>query len=368
MRTLAPATVGIVGSGQLGWMMITEGRKLQHRFYVLDDNVGPATRVADGHLPLGEYKKFVEMCDVVTFEFEHVSERVLEYANKKGKLFPSLASANLKTDRSREKMFLRDHGFPVAEFGVAKNRRDALHLARRLGSAVIKSSRGGYDGKAQYYYGGDRTIPRNLDFAHGCVVEAYVKFDCEASIVASRDRDGKKLFHRPTFNKNEQGILFYTEAPVPDFGMREIASRLLDALDYVGVMVVEFFIVHGRAIINEFAPRVHNSGHHTLHGSSISQFEQHLRVISGLPVPEPVLFRPSGIVNAVGVDIGKEMQGKLLPIPETRTYSYGKLGLRRRRKMGHVNITAKNRRELKERIRHVTNLLYDGHHEAYFAA
>lgn len=367
MCTLASTNVGIIGSGQLGWMTIIEGRKLQNRYYVLDDKAGPATKVADGHLPVSDYKKFVDMCDVVTFEFEHIDKKVLEYANRKEKLFPSIASVNLKIDRSLEKLFLRDNRFPVVEFGIAKNRIDALQLAKKLAPAVIKSSHGGYDGKAQYYYGVDRKRPQELNLAHGYVIEEYVKFDLEASIVASRDRNGKKLFHLPAFNKNEGGMLFYNEAPCADFGMKGIASRLLDVLDYVGVMAVEFFIADGKAIINEFAPRVHNSGHHTLHGSSISQFEQHIRVITGLPVPKPVLFRPSGIVNAVGVNIDREMQEKLLSIQETRAYSYGKSDLKSRRKMGHVNITASNRNDLIERIGQVANLLYGKNPETYFA-
>jgi 5-(carboxyamino)imidazole ribonucleotide synthase len=360
--------VGILGSGQLGWMMITEGRKLENRYFVLDDAAGPATRVADGHLPVGAYRKFVDRCDVVTPEFEHLNPKVLHYASQKGKLFPSIESLDLKRDRSLEKRFLRDRGFPIARFGLAKNKTQALKLAKKLGHAVIKSSHGGYDGKAQHYYGVDGKRSPELEFAPTYVVEEYVEFDQEASIIASRDRDGHKLFHAPSFNQNEEGILLYNEAPYADHGMRKIASGLLDALNYVGVMGVEFFIVDGTAIVNEFAPRVHNSGHHTLHGSSISQFEQHVRVITGLSVPEPVLFRPSGIVNAVGMNIDRRMEEALLSVPETHTYSYHKSDPKRRRKMGHVNITAGTMRELKERIRQVARRLYGPSPRACFSS
>lgn len=352
--------VGILGAGQLGWMMILEGRKLGNRYYVLGDDPGSAGRVADGCLPVREFEKFVDRCDVVTPEFEHIEARVLEYAHRRGKLYPPLESILLKVDRSREKRFLQDHGFPTPEFQVAQDGDEALALAKRMGRAVIKASHGGYDGKGQTYVGLGPDTSGPLPAAPSYVVEEYVEFDEEASIIASRDAQGRKVFHPPSRNRNLEGILLHSEAPRADAGMKDIASRLLDALDYVGVLAVEFFIVRGKAMVNEFAPRVHNSGHHTLHGSSISQFEQHLRVITGLPVPEPVLFRPSGIVNAVGVEPDRSRLEPLLQIPETRPYAYGKSGLRNRRKMGHVNVTASSGPQLQERIREVTRVLYGG--------
>ncbi len=352
--------VGILGSGQLGWMMILEGRKLGNRYSVLADDAGPAGRVADGKFPVREYTKFVDRCDVVTPEFEHIDARVLEYAHRQGKLYPPLEAITLKSDRSREKGFLRDHGFPTPQFREARDAAEALEIAQQMGRAVIKASRGGYDGKGQTYVGiGPRPVGPLPD-APGYLVEEYVEFDEEASIIASRDAQGVKQFHTPSRNQNLEGILLHSAAPRADEGMREIASRLLDALEYVGVLAVEFFLVKGTPLVNEFAPRVHNSGHHTMHGSSISQFEQHLRVITGLPVPAPVLFRPSGIVNMVGVEPDRNRLQELLQLPETRPYSYGKSELRKRRKMGHVNVTASTGPQLKDRIAEVTRVLYGG--------
>ncbi|MBX8631407.1 MAG: 5-(carboxyamino)imidazole ribonucleotide synthase [Thermoplasmata archaeon] len=359
--------VGIIGSGQLGWMMIIEGRKLQNSYYVLDDKPGPAARLADSYIPVSEYKKFVDACDIVTFEFEHVSEQALLYAEKKDKLRPGIDSVSLKRDRAAEKEFLSANGIPVAEYSISDSREDALKSARAFGKAVIKSSRGGYDGKGQFYYnalgkGGKIRLPAGERF----VVEEFIDFDFEASVIASRGEDGTKRFHIPSFNRNVGGILFFNEAPFRDYGMRDVASKILDALEYVGVMGVEFFIRGGRCIVNEIAPRVHNTGHHTLHGSSISQFEQHLRTITGLPVPEPLLYKPSGIVNAVGVEITREKEERLMRIPETHSYPYGKGELRRRRKMGHVNVNAHTVRELRERRRRVIEILYGSEPEAYF--
>lgn len=358
--------VGIVGSGQLGWMMIIEGRKLQHRYFVLDGARGPAARIADGYMPPSDFKAFVDGCDVVTVEFEHVEERVLRYAEKAGKLRPSINAVALKRERTAEKEFLSRNHFPVGRFSIADNAAEALEAAGEFDRAVIKSSRGGYDGKGQFYVEGGHLEGQTLPVGERFVVEEFVEYDYEASIIASRGIDGGKHFHTPSLNSNESGILFYNEAPCDDSGMKEIASRLLDALDYVGVMGIEFFIVSGRAVINEFAPRVHNSGHHTLHGSSISQFEQHLRAITGLPISPPVLFRPGGIVNAVGIELGKETEETLLRIPETHVYQYGKSDLRKRKKMGHVNMNASDLSELRERRRRVIETIYGGSPHDYF--
>jgi 5-(carboxyamino)imidazole ribonucleotide synthase len=360
--------VGIVGTGQLGWMMINEGRRLPHRYFVLGEPGGPASRVADGAFAPEAYRRFVDKCDVVTPEFEHTDLRTLRYASRQGKLVPPMGALTLKLDRAQEKTFLRDRGFPLGEFHLARSPEEARRLARNLGRAVVKASRGGYDGRGQYYLGGPRPSPEEKLPAGEFVVEEYIDFDAEASLLGSRDREGRKLFHTPSFNVNRAGILLSNEAPCEDLGMRRIVSRLLDELDYVGVLAVEFFLVGGRALVNEFAPRVHNSGHHTLHGSSISQFEHHLRIATGLPVPAPVLFRPSGIVNAVGRELEGKLPAELLSLPETHTYSYGKAEVRRRRKMGHVNLTAPSRKVLRERTRRVVRILYGKDPSRFFGA
>ncbi len=359
--------IGIIGSGQLGWMMIMEGRKLGNSYFVLDDRPGPAAKIADGYMPMQDHRSFVDVCDVVTYEFEHVSEAALVYAEKTGKLRPSLDAVTLKRERTAEKEFLVRNNLPTGRFAIAEGKEEAVSAAREFGRAVIKSSRGGYDGKGQFYIRDAERIQTDLPEGERFVVEEFVDFDYEASIIASRGLDGSMHFHTPSLNVNEAGILFYNEAPADDCGMKDIASRLMKTLDYVGVMGIEFFIKSGTALINEFAPRVHNSGHHTLHGSSVSQFEQHLRAITGMPISPPVLFRSSGIVNAVGVELGKEMEKTLLGIPETHVYAYGKGELRRRRKMGHVNINASDLSMLEERRKKVIEIIYGSSPSSFFA-
>lgn len=350
--------IGIMGSGQLGWMMILEGRKLKNRYFVLDrDNGGPAAKVADGFFELSDYREFVDRCDVITYEFEHVSQKGLEYAESKGKLFPSLYPVELKRDRSLEKDFLRENGFPLADYRTADDLESLRRQRDSFGKCVIKAVSGGYDGKGQYFLEDGEPLPEDMPEAK-YVIEKFIEFDYEASIIASRDIHGNFTSHVPSYNLNRSGILISNAAPIEDHGMVEIARRLMKKLEYVGVMGIEFYIKDGKPLINEFAPRVHNTGHHTLHGSSISQFEQHVRAITGLPIPEPELFVPSGILNIIGTEPGNDQVNNILKIGGTRYYWYGKNGVRRKRKVGHVNVTAESYGELKKRLDEVSGVIY----------
>lgn len=352
--------VGIIGSGQLGWMMILEGRKLPNSYFVLDEKRGPAAMVSDGYFQANSYRRFTEKCDVITYEFEHVSEKALRHAESSGKLLPGMLPVKLKRERLLEKEFLRDQGFPVGAFEVASNASEARRIASRFPGAVIKASKGGYDGKGQYFVDSSSASSVRIEQKGRFVVEERINFEAEASIIASRDQDGTFRSHTPSFNLNRKGMLFYNAAPFPDKGMKRIAASLLKKLDYVGVMGIEFFIRNGKPLINEFAPRVHNTGHHTLHGSSISQFEQHLRAICHLPIHPPELFVPSGILNIVGTALDDKMERRILSIPGTNIYWYRKEGLRRRRKVGHINVTARTVSTLRRKIDELTEIVYGG--------
>lgn len=357
--------VGIIGSGQLGLMMILEGKKLGIEFNVIEaTRTGPASRIADRSFVYDEYRSFVDESDVVTYEFEHVDERPLTYANDEGKLRPGLKPVELKRDRSLEKLFLRQNGLPVGDFKVALGADEATEMAENYGDAVIKSAFGGYDGKGQYFVR-DGVVPASIPEGK-YVVEEFVDFDMEASVIGSRSGEGEKVFHEPSLNVNRHGMLYYNIAPVQDFGMKEIVSRLLDKLGYIGVMGVEFFIKDGKAYINEFAPRVHNTGHHTLMGSSMSQFEQHIRVICGYPVTEPILYRPSGILNIVGKEPTSEEKNNLFKTPETQFFWYAKNGVRKRRKVGHINVSGQSYEEVEKKIMRLSMLVYGGNPDQYF--
>lgn len=351
--------IGILGSGQLGWMMILEGRKLENEYYVLDrKNNGPASKISDGYYSLDQYREFVDKCDLVTYEFEHVDEKALQYAEDQGKLRPGLFSVELKRDRINEKEYLRKNGFPLADYRIAESFEEAREHTKEFERSVIKSATGGYDGKGQIFV---RRGDEITDTGNGrYVVEEFVDFSAEASVIASRNENGDFRAHVPSFNLNQSGILIYNVAPFEDYGMTEMTRRIMDKLNYIGVMGVEYYIKDGKPIINEVAPRVHNTGHHTLHGSSISQFEQHIRAISGLPIPTPDLFTASGILNIIGTPIGREQLEKILKLDKTRYYWYGKDGVRRKRKVGHINITGISSDEIRQRIKDLMEIVYRG--------
>ncbi|MEM0155432.1 MAG: 5-(carboxyamino)imidazole ribonucleotide synthase [Thermoplasmataceae archaeon] len=350
--------IGIIGSGQLGWMMILEGRKLGDEFFVLGgDQQDPASRIADRHFAYSEYREFVDECDVVTYEFEHVDENALEYASEQKKLRPGIEPVKLKRDRSREKQFLQAAGFPIPRFAIAESPEELKRARKDFGRCVIKAVSGGYDGKEQYYLKEDQDLPEGMP-EQKYVIEDYIDYEYEASIIVSRSTRGEISAHTPSYNLNMNGILINNLAPTEDKGMLDIARKLVYTLNYVGVMGIEFFVVAGKPIINEFAPRVHNSGHHTLVGSSISQFEQHLRAITGLPVGSPELLSPSGIVNIIGTGLDSIKRNSILKIGSTQIYWYGKNDIRRKRKMGHVNCVSSTENGLKTKLGQVMAVVY----------
>lgn len=349
-------SIGIVGSGQLGWMMILEGRKLGLEFNVLGISpTDPASRIADRYFGPNEPDEFLDSSEFVTYEFEHVDRNVLNRAEENGKLVPPLSAVDLKMDRSVEKEFLKSIGVPNARYRIAQSPEEAVSLSAEFEKAMIKKCFEGYDGKGQAVVSNGQYVT-NTGISGKCVVEEFIDYDYEASIICYRDRHGSTGFYTPSLNFNSHGMLVYNECPVDDQGMAQIASRILNSLDYVGVMGIEFFMKDGKPLVNEISPRVHNSGHHTLMGSSISQFEQHVRIIADLHAPKPDLYVPSGIVNMVGTVPGDSIR-KILEMGGTTAYVYGKTE-RRRRKLGHINITASTSGELHERVEKVVKMLY----------
>lgn len=345
-------------------MMLIESKYLGLEFNVFDTDPGPAVSLADRFFSTGSEREFIDSSDIVTYEFEHVSDNVLRYAEEGRKLLPTLMAINLKRERFREKEFLRNNGFPIQNFFVVHSPEDARKEIDRFEKAVIKSSSGGYDGKGQIYI--DRGSKDDLKMVTDtCIIEEFVDFDFEASIILARDSEGRKVFFDPSLNVNYSGMLLYNSSPIGDYGMKELAARLSDVLNYVGVLSVEFFIKDGKPIINEFAPRVHNSGHHTLLGSSISQFEQHVRAIIGLPLIKPRLFCPSGIVNIIGREIDEKTREKILGIDGSKIYWYGKK-VRRRRKVGHINLIGDDQSDLDSKIQTVREILYGDHINDFF--
>jgi len=348
--------IGILGGGQLGWMMILEGRKYPFTFYVMDEMDAPACKIADKCFTPDEYKKMIDEVDVVTFEFEHVKEEALQYAEDQGKLLPRLNSVELKRERWKEKVYYKDHGLPTPRFYVANDGEEALKILKDEFNnvGVIKQSRGGYDGKGQYFIRNDADKYSFLkDMKCKFVVEEFVNFDYEASIIAVRDRNGNFKSYPPTFNYNEKGILVYNYGPFKDPRFAEIAKKLMESLGYVGTIGIEFFVRGKEILINEFAPRVHNTGHYTLDSAFVSQFEQHIRALTGLELGSTDLLSYGGMINILGTDnIPPDV------LRYGKVYWYGKGEVRKRRKMGHVNFVSTDLEDAKQKIDNIMKLIY----------
>ncbi len=349
--------IGIIGSGQLGYMMIITMKRYPFKFYVIDREKGPAGYIADKFFTTDEYKTFVDSCDYITFEFEHVDEKTLEYASSSGKLRPDIKTVELKRDRSLEKDFLQKNGFPIAQYEYHEDFESAFRAAKRMGRAVIKTCRGGYDGKGQYFIN-ENTDSLKCQDSGPFVVEKFINYDYEASIIAVRGSNGNFQFFDPSFNYNKNGILIYNIAPLDGNNkMPEMAKKLMDKLGYIGVMGIEFYVTGNEILINEYAPRVHNTGHHTLLGSSISQFEEHILAVADLPIQKPVLFRPSGILNIIGTSIDDKIK-KILEMGGTNIYWYHKEEIRIKRKMGHINVFGDTFNDVNNKINTLMNLIY----------
>jgi 5-(carboxyamino)imidazole ribonucleotide synthase len=315
--------VGCIGGGQLGRMLALAGAPLGVRMRFLD----PAPDACAGHvgeLLVGPYDdprlldRLADGAAAVTYEFENVPP---EAARRVGAL-PGPLALEQGQDRLVEKRLFRRLGIATARFGSLEE----VGLP-----ALVKSRRLGYDGKGQ------RLVEELGPVGDGELAEELVRFDRELSVIAVRARDGETAFYPVTENEHRGGILAVSRAPARDAPQREaerIAARLLDALDYVGVLAVELFEVGGRLLANEFAPRVHNSGHWTIDGAVTSQFENHLRAILGLPLGETRALGSSAMVNLVG---SLPPLARLLAVPGAHVHLYGKEP-RPGRKLGHVTL------------------------------
>jgi 5-(carboxyamino)imidazole ribonucleotide synthase len=329
--------VGCIGGGQLGRMLALAGAPLDVRFRFLDP-VPDACAGALGELLVGPYDdpdlldRLADGADAVTYEFENVPVD----AARRVRAIPDARALDLGQDRLVEKELFRSLGIPTARFGSL----DDSGLP-----ALVKSRRLGYDGKGQ------RLVHSLAVLDDDELAEEVVPFDRELSIVAARGRDGETAFYPLVENEHRGGILAVARAPAPNAPQteaEEIASKLLDALGYVGVLAVELFEVEGQLLANEFAPRVHNTGHWTIDGAVTSQFENHVRAVLELPLGSTEALGASVMVNLVGEAPPLE---QLLAVPGAHVHLYGKAP-RAGRKLGHVTLVDAD----EERIAEVAGL------------
>ncbi|WP_157020345.1 5-(carboxyamino)imidazole ribonucleotide synthase [Mesorhizobium xinjiangense] len=353
---LPGATIGIIGGGQLGRMLAMAAARLGYRTIVLEPQADcPAAQLANSQIVAAyddeaALAELAARADVITYEFENVPVAAARRIEVQTAVFPPPLALEKAQDRLTEKRLLNALGISTADFRAVDN--DAA-LAEALagfgGSGVLKTRRLGYDGKGQRVFRNATADDcRGVFDAMGgvpLILEALVDFDCEFSIIAARDGDGTKRAYDAARNVHQGGILRSSTVPAglaP--AMAEQARRatfaLLDGLDYVGVIGLEFFaLADGRALVNEYAPRVHNSGHWTEAACTVSQFEQHIRAVAGLPLGDPRRHGDCVMENLIGDEVGNAPD--LLRESDLMLHLYGKAEARPGRKMGHFTRLSK---------------------------
>ncbi len=358
-------TIGILGAGQLGRMLALAGYPLGLRFHFLDPAVeAPAEQLADrlvgAYEDMESLQKLAGLVDLITYEFENVPVTTARFLEQRRPVFPPPAALEAAQDRVAEKTFFQQAGLGTAPFAAVESREELGRAVEQLGlPAILKTRRFGYDGKGQVFLRRADDVPRAWDTLGGVplILEGFVTFERELSLLSVRGRGGETSFYPLVENHHRGGMLRLSLAPAPGLTpalqaeAEEHGRRVLDALGYVGVLAIEYFQIAGpKLLANEMAPRVHNSGHWTLDGAETSQFENHLRAILGLPLGSTAMRGLSAMVNLIGTmpDLAA-----LLALPGVHVHHYGKAP-RPGRKLGHVNVVAADAATLHERLTRVS--------------
>src|SRR5262245_2055906 len=359
--------IGILGGGQLGRMLALAGHPLGMWFRVLEPAAEcPAAAVAEHDR--GEFESyqalfaFCQGLDAVTYEFENVPIESARWLAERVPVFPTPRALEIGQDRIAEKVFFQELGVAVPPFAAVSSRADLDAAIDRIGlPAVLKTTRFGYDGKGQAVIQSRADIETVWATLGGrpLVLEGFVPFERELSILAVRGRTGELAFYPLVGNSHRSGILRVSTGPANGVSWElqakaeGIARKALEALEYVGVLAVELFQAGDDLLVNEMAPRVHNSGHWTIEGAETSQFENHLRAIAGLPLGSTAAVGQSVMINLIG---GWPDPAAVLAIPGAHLHLYGKRP-RPNRKVGHITVRADSEREFVDRVRRVRKLL-----------
>jgi 5-(carboxyamino)imidazole ribonucleotide synthase len=353
-------TVGILGGGQLGRMLALAGYPLGLRFrFLCPEPTAPASHLATlipaDYDDLETLERFVRGVDVVTYEFENVPVNSVQWLADRVPVYPPPAALETAQDRLSEKEFFQRLAIPVPPFAAVGSVEELEQAAQRIGlPAVLKTRRFGYDGKGQSVL---RTV---ADLAPAwaalgkvpLILESFVGFDRELSVIAVRGRNGETAVYPLVENHHRDGILRLSLAPAANVGplqavAKDYARRALEALDYVGVLAIEFFEHRDQLLVNEMAPRVHNSGHWTIEGAETSQFENHLRAVVGWPLGATTTRGCSAMLNWIGTVPPTE---EVLRVPGAHQHVYGKSAVPGR-KLGHATVCAADMALVAERLR-----------------
>ena len=349
-KPLAPgATIGILGGGQLGRMLSVAASRLGFQTHIFEPGANPpaghvAARVTTApYEDLAALRAFAESVDVITYEFENVPTASLDALEAIRPIRPNRRALAISQDRIPEKDFLTSLGLATAPYARVTDAASLEAAIAQIGlPAILKTTRLGYDGKGQARIMVPEDAPAALAAMGGAeaVLEGFVDFRFEASVIAARGLDGSVACYDPGENVHRDGILHTTTIPARLSPSQRtdavlLAARILNALDYVGVMGVELFVTDRGLIVNEIAPRVHNSGHWTQAGCAVDQFEQHIRAIAGWPLGDGARHADVVMENLIGDDVARVPE--LARDRNTQIHLYGKAEVKAGRKMGHVN-------------------------------
>ena len=336
--------IGIIGAGQLGQMLGFAARDLGVECRFLDPSISPPARVCGDVIqrPFDDAAALAELaadCDVITYEFENIPINALQQIEDKVAVYPPVDALRHAQDRLNEKRLFEQLGIPLPAYHAVATREDMIAAADVLGlPMVIKTRRLGYDGKGQFVVRAASDVDAAWAQlgAQALIAEQWVPFDYEVSSIGVRNVDGEIRIYALSHNVHEDGILRVSRSPVDAPLLAEKAAeyvrRLLLRLDYVGVLALELFMKDGELLANEFAPRVHNSGHWTIEGAATSQFENHLRAVMNLPLGSTANRGHAGMVNLIG-----EIPDRARALGESHLHDYGKAP-RPGRKLGHITV------------------------------
>ncbi|KGP71309.1 5-(carboxyamino)imidazole ribonucleotide synthase [Pontibacillus yanchengensis] len=369
-RSLFPGqTIGILGGGQLGKMMAIEAKQMGYRVAVLDPTPNaPCAQVADEHIQaaLDDVEaaiRLADIADVITYEFENVDLQLANELEKREKLPQGSYALKVTQDRGNEKLVLTEAGVPVAPYRLVETISEMHEAVAQLGyPCVVKTTRGGYDGKGQHKLDSEEDLQEAEDILRNnppCVVEAWLPFDMEISVVMTRGVDGElKMFPVPE-NIHEDHILRQSIVPArvsaPILNQaKEAAQSIADRLQFLGTFAVEMFVVGDEVYVNEMAPRPHNSGHYTIEACNVSQFGQHIRAICGLPLLEIQAPYAAVMTNILGHEIEPYLEDTT-PFKGKHVHLYGKDGVKPKRKLGHTTVVGTSVDALLQTVQHTSN-------------
>jgi 5-(carboxyamino)imidazole ribonucleotide synthase len=359
--------VGVLGGGQLGRMLALAGYQLGIEFRFFDPSSGaPVGQI--GQLIAADYgdqealKRFLDGLDVVTYEFESIPLSTIRFVAERVEVFPPVVALETAQDRLLEKNLFRELEIPTPDFAPVDSLEALRSAARRIGfPAVLKTRRMGYDGKGQFVIREESGIGSAWKQLGGSplLLEQYVSFQYEMSVIGVRDQAGREEFYPPIENLHREGVLRRSIAPAPE-ATRETSAlaidycrRLMDRLGYVGVLALELFSVDGGLLANEMAPRVHNSGHWTIEGAETSQFENHLRAILALPLGPTTIRGTALMLNILGHIPRVE---SVLAVEGAHLHLYGKAPTEKR-KVGHVTLVAQSAEAIERRAAELVEAL-----------